>query len=312
MTVEYLVSTSSTQRLSDYLNSTSLTADANGAKVLELRYKACSLRYTSGVLREGEVRATWTANPSTTPAYKFPAYTYTGQYSYMDDPATSGVTEGFGLMFYQSRWFDPSLGRFTQADTITSGGAQGYDRYAYVSNNPIKLSDPSGHKCVGDAAECLNDDGSKGSGFTGGDTKPNPNLGCGVSNQPDCGGKKAKNNDTELTTVDKIGIGITAIMVDGIVVLFEGGLFISQLALLELGPLGVVIDLVILPFEFALGDFGVSFQLMVVEEVDTGRTVDFKWTFIPSLFSDLPTGVQKSILSDIPAPLYKILTNKEP
>jgi hypothetical protein len=50
MTVEYM--------LSDHLGSTSLTTDANGAKVLELRYKACPLRYTAGVLREGEIRAT--------------------------------------------------------------------------------------------------------------------------------------------------------------------------------------------------------------------------------------------------------------
>jgi YD repeat-containing protein len=51
MTVEYL--------LSDHLGSTSLTADADGNKVLEIRYKAW-----------GEVRATWTSSPSTTPAYK--------------------------------------------------------------------------------------------------------------------------------------------------------------------------------------------------------------------------------------------------
>ena len=94
MTVEYL--------LSDHLGSTSLTTDANGAKILELRYKAW-----------GEVRATWTANPTTTPAYKSPAYTYTGQYSYsipfgdMDDPTTSGVAEGFGLMYYGARFYDP-------------------------------------------------------------------------------------------------------------------------------------------------------------------------------------------------------------
>jgi RHS repeat-associated protein len=126
MTLEYM--------LSDHLGSTSLTTDASGAKVLELRYKAW-----------GEIRATWTSSPSTTPAYKSPAYTYTGQYSYMDDPTTSGVTEGFGLMFYNARWYDPALGRFAQADTIVPGGVQGLDRYAYVNNSPIRYIDPSGH-----------------------------------------------------------------------------------------------------------------------------------------------------------------------
>ncbi len=70
MTVEYMVSTSSTQRLSDHLGSTSLTADADGAKVLEIRYKAW-----------GEIRATWTSSPSTTPTYKMPLYQYTEQVS---------------------------------------------------------------------------------------------------------------------------------------------------------------------------------------------------------------------------------------
>ena len=40
---------------------------------------------------------------------------------------------------------DPYLSRFAQADTIVPGGVQGYDRYAYVNNNPIRYNDPSGH-----------------------------------------------------------------------------------------------------------------------------------------------------------------------
>ena len=158
MTVEYM--------LNDHLGSTSLTADVNGNKVLEIRYreasraalwrvdKACPLRYTAGVLRKGEIRATWTSSPSTTPAYKMPLYTYTGQASYMDDPTTSGVTEGFGLMYYGARWFDPSLGRFVQADTVTPRGAQGLDKYAYANNSPVKYADPSGHM----ATECSSQD----------------------------------------------------------------------------------------------------------------------------------------------------------
>jgi len=63
----------------------------------------------------------------------------------MDDPTTSGVTEGFGLMFYNARYYDPALGRFAQADTLIPGGAQGLDRYAYVNNSPVNFTDPSGH-----------------------------------------------------------------------------------------------------------------------------------------------------------------------
>jgi hypothetical protein len=48
-------------------------------------------------------------------------------------------------MYYNARWYDPSLGRFAQADTIVPDGVQGYDRYAYVGNNPVNYADPSGH-----------------------------------------------------------------------------------------------------------------------------------------------------------------------
>jgi RHS repeat-associated protein len=64
----------------------------------------------------------------------------------MDDPTTAGVTEGFGLMFYNARWYDPALGRFAQADSIVPPGVQGLDRYAYVNNSPMNFVDPSGHE----------------------------------------------------------------------------------------------------------------------------------------------------------------------
>jgi hypothetical protein len=59
MSLEYFIS--------DHLGLTSITTDNTGAKVSEMRYKPCPLRCTSGVLREGEVRYSWTAGPSTTP-----------------------------------------------------------------------------------------------------------------------------------------------------------------------------------------------------------------------------------------------------
>jgi RHS repeat-associated protein len=68
-------------------------------------------------------------------------YQYTGQYSYEAE---------FGLYFYNARWYDPVLSRFAQADSIVPSGVQGWDRYAYVNNNPLAYTDPSGHK----PAEC--------------------------------------------------------------------------------------------------------------------------------------------------------------
>jgi RHS repeat-associated protein len=55
-----------------------------------------------------------------------------------------------GLYFYNSRWLDPALGRFIQADPVVPSltNSQSLDRYAYVLNNPIKYLDPSGHMCT--------------------------------------------------------------------------------------------------------------------------------------------------------------------
>lgn len=52
-----------------------------------------------------------------------------------------------GLYDYHARFYDPLIGRFVQADTIVPGpgSPQSWDRYAYVNNNPINYSDPSGH-----------------------------------------------------------------------------------------------------------------------------------------------------------------------
>jgi hypothetical protein len=75
MTVEYL--------LGDHLGSTSLTTDTSGAKVLELRYNAW-----------GEIRYSWKAAQTTTPAYKMPFYAYTDQ--------ASDSYRGCGLILYRS------------------------------------------------------------------------------------------------------------------------------------------------------------------------------------------------------------------
>ena len=97
------------------------------------------------------MRYTWKASQTTTPAYALTRFTFTGQYSHMDDPSTGGVTEGFGLMFYNARWYDPYLNHMTQPDSIVPDpyNSQDYDRYSYVRNNPLKYTDPSGHRCKG-------------------------------------------------------------------------------------------------------------------------------------------------------------------
>ncbi len=60
-----------------------------------------------------------------------PVYGYTGR-----EPDETG------LVYYRARYYDPTLGRFTQRDPIGLNG--GLNVYAYVGGNPINLTDPLG------------------------------------------------------------------------------------------------------------------------------------------------------------------------
>jgi len=55
---------------------------------------------------------------------------------------TGREPDATGLIYYRARYYDPSLGRFTQRDPIGLSG--GVNPYAYVDNNPINAVDPSG------------------------------------------------------------------------------------------------------------------------------------------------------------------------
>ena len=100
----------------DHLGSTSLVTNSSGNAVAKQRYYPY-----------GQTRAT----DGTLPTDK----EYTGQVSDMDQT---------GLYYYNARYYDPLLAKFTQADTANDQ----LNRYAYVGNNPINRIDPSGNSEV--------------------------------------------------------------------------------------------------------------------------------------------------------------------
>ena len=56
------------------------------------------------------------------------------------------------IMDYIARNYDPAIGRFLQPDSIVTKPAnpQGFNRYSYVNNQTINLTDPTGHfSCKG-------------------------------------------------------------------------------------------------------------------------------------------------------------------
>jgi RHS repeat-associated protein len=110
----------------DHLGSVAVITDESGAVVERLSYDAWGKR-------------------------RFPNGT--------DDPAGSIISQAVrgytghetlsdaALINMNARVYDPLLARFASADSIVPNAANGqsWNRYAYVTNNPLKYTDPTGH-----------------------------------------------------------------------------------------------------------------------------------------------------------------------
>jgi RHS repeat-associated protein len=107
--------------LKDHLGSASVLTDASGTAVL-----GADTRYYPF----GEARF------STTPM--------------LTDKLFTGQREitGLGIYHYGARFYSPYIHRFLSADTIVPGYAnpQSLNRYSYVLNNPLRYTDPLGHR----------------------------------------------------------------------------------------------------------------------------------------------------------------------
>jgi len=60
------------------------------------------------------------------------------------------MLDDLGLVHMNGRIYDPLLGRFLSADPVVQfpGSLQSYNRYSYVMNNPLTLTDPTGYECM--------------------------------------------------------------------------------------------------------------------------------------------------------------------
>lgn len=100
----------------DHLGSTSVLTNQSGQVVEKTSYEPY------GEVKAGGTKSKWG---------------YTGQEK---DSET-------GLNYYDARYYDPHIHRFTQPDEIIHDpyNPQDLNRYAYVRNNPLKYTDPTGN-----------------------------------------------------------------------------------------------------------------------------------------------------------------------
>jgi len=79
--------------------------------------------------------------------YPFGSIRYITGTAVTDYGFTGQMLDDTGWMYYNARYYDPVLARFTSADTMVpgAGNPQNFNRYAYALSNPLKYSDPSGH-----------------------------------------------------------------------------------------------------------------------------------------------------------------------
>lgn len=122
------VVTDSTQFMhKDHLGSTDLITDASGNEKERMSFDPFGSR---------RVVTNWD-DPITALVGQFSHHGFTG-HEHLDE---------LGIIHMNGRVYDPALGRFLSADPFIqeATSSQAYNRYTYVSNNPMTGTDPSGY-----------------------------------------------------------------------------------------------------------------------------------------------------------------------
>ena len=116
----------------DYLGSILTLADKNGNVVQEQSFDAW------GRYRNTEDWTYEDVNP--------PTLDIDGDFSWLRGYTGHEYLPQFSLIHMNGRLYDPLLGRMLSPDNFvhTDFGTQGYNRYSYAGNNPLKYTDPSG------------------------------------------------------------------------------------------------------------------------------------------------------------------------
>lgn len=87
---------------------------------------------------------------------------HTGTNYFLNQPVDLEIGDEGGLFHLGTRLYDPVAGRFMSIDTlainnVATSAPQGFNRYAYALNNPLRYSDPSGQMAVTGAFPSVSD-----------------------------------------------------------------------------------------------------------------------------------------------------------